>query len=197
MKKPKARERILDTAAKLFTARGYGSVGINEIIERSETAKASFYHHFPSKEILCTTWLMEAHARSDAWHDAILSSPGKAEEKVYAYFEELKTWMKEKDFRGCPYTNTTASLDKESPKIVEQVALHKLSIRDFFIDLAREIAPVGSPARKLGTHFFLLYSGATTEAQNLKSNWPIDAAIDSIRDLIRRQITAESESIEQ
>ena len=36
MKKPKARERILDTAADLFTERGYGSVGINEIIEKSK-----------------------------------------------------------------------------------------------------------------------------------------------------------------
>ena len=197
MKKPKARERILDTAADLFTERGYGSVGINEIIEKSETAKASFYHHFPSKEILCITWLMETHARSDARHDAILSSPGKAEDKIYEYFEGLKTWMKEKGFRGCPYTNTTASLDKESPKIAEQVELHKLSIRDFFIDLAREIAPTGSPARKMGTLFFLLYSGATTEAQNLKSNWPVDAAIDCIRELIRRETAAESPSVAQ
>ena len=132
MKKPRARERILHTAADLFTERGYGAVGINEIIEKSDTAKASFYHHFPSKEMLCITWLMDTHARSDARHDAILSSPGKAEDKIYEYFEGLKTWMKEKDFRGCPYTNTTASLDKESPKIAEQVELHKLSIRDFF-----------------------------------------------------------------
>ena len=69
----------------------------------------------------------------------------------------------------------------------EQVELHKLSIRDFFIDLAREIAPSGSPARRLGTLFFLLYSGATTEAQNLKSNWPIDSAIDCIKDLISKE----------
>ncbi|MGK0186661.1 MAG: AcrR family transcriptional regulator [Verrucomicrobiales bacterium] len=192
MKKPKAKERILGTAADLFAERGYGSVGINEIIEKSETAKASFYHHFPSKENLCITWLEETHARSDARHEAILSAPGSAADKLVGYFSGLKDWMQQKDFRGCPYTNTTASLDKESPEIAEQVELHKQSIRDFLIDLAREITASGSRARKLGTHLFLLYSGATTEAQNLRSNWPIDAAIECVNDLIAQESAANS-----
>ncbi len=184
MKKTNARERLLGTAADLFTERGYGAVGINEIIAKSETAKASFYHHFPSKENLCLTWLEETHARSDTRHDAILNEPGDAEEKVIHYFASLKEWMKTKDFRGCPFTNTVSSLDKASPPISEQIELHKLSIRDFFSALAREMAPAGSASRRLGTTFFLLYSGATTEAQNLRSNWPIDAAVESVRHLI-------------
>lgn len=184
MKKPNAKERILKTAGNLFAERGYGSVGINEIIEKSETAKASFYHHFPSKENLCVTWLSETHARSDRRHDAILNATGEAKDKVIAYFENLKDWMEAMGFRGCPFTNTEASLDDGSPLISEQVEMHKLSIRDFFIDLARELVPSGSPARRLGTMFFLLYSGATTEAQNLRSNWPIDAAIDCVRSLV-------------
>lgn len=184
MRKANARNRILETAADLFTERGYGSVGINEIIDKSETAKASFYHHFPSKENLCLTWLLETHAQSDERHDGILHGEGSAEDKVMDYFAALKTWLQNKDYRGCPYTNTAASLDKESPLISDLVELHKLSIRDFFIDLAREIAGPGSTARQLGTSLFLLYSGATTEAQNLKSVWPVDAALESVRMLL-------------
>ena len=184
MKKPKARDRLLKTAANLFTERGYVAVGINEIIDRSQTAKASFYHHFPSKENLCLTWLEETHARSTARHDAILNAPGNSESKVLEYFSALKEWMHTKDYRGCPFTNTVSSLDKASPPISEQVELHKLSIRDFFINLARDLAPAGSASCRLGTTLFLLYSGATTEAQNLQSNWPIDAAMESVRHLI-------------
>ena len=186
MRKPKAKERILNQASELFTEKGYSVVGINEIIEKSGTAKASFYHHFPSKEQLCVTWLTETHARSDARHDAILNAEGSATEKVIAYFDHLKTWLNTKDFRGCPFTNTAAGLDDASPKISEQVELHKISIRDFFIDLAREIAPKGSASRRLGTTLFLLYSGATTESQNLKAVWPVDAAIESIRELFEQ-----------
>ncbi|MFT4546224.1 MAG: AcrR family transcriptional regulator [Verrucomicrobiales bacterium] len=189
MKKANARERILATASDLFIERGYSTLGINEIIEKSETATASFYHHFPSKQQLCLTWLTETHARSDVRHDAILNAEGEATQKVLDYFEGLKDWMLSKEFRGCPFTNIAASLDKDSPPISEQVELHKLSIRDFFIDLAREIAPKGSPARRLGTSLFLLYSGATTEAQNLKSVWPIDAATESVRGLFEPFLT--------
>lgn len=187
MKKPHAKQRILDTAADLFSDRGYSSVGINEIIEKSETAKASFYQHFPSKEQLCVTWLTDAHERSKAGHEAILNGPGNASEKVIAYFEDLKEWIKTKDFRGCPFTNTTAGLDGESPPISEQVEHYKLSIRDFFIDLANDIAPADSAARRLGTMFFLLYSGATSESQNLRSAWPVDAAIESVHWILAKE----------
>lgn len=187
MKKPKAKERILETAAELFAERGYGSVGINEIIEKSETAKASFYHHFPSKENLCITWLIETHARSEIRHQAILDSPASAADKIIEYFDGLKEWMKQKEFRGCPFTNTTAGLDKESLEIAEQVEIHKLSIRAFLIELAKEVVSSGASAEKFGTLLFLLYSGATTEAQNLKSDWPIDAAIESVKELIDRE----------
>ena len=46
------RDRILQTAMKLFYSQGMKSTGINQIIEESNAAKASFYHHFPSKRDL-------------------------------------------------------------------------------------------------------------------------------------------------
>jgi AcrR family transcriptional regulator len=65
MRKPNAKERILETASKLFHERGYSEVGINEIIEKAETAKASFYQHYSSKEVLCEAWLQSVHDRSE------------------------------------------------------------------------------------------------------------------------------------
>jgi AcrR family transcriptional regulator len=44
-----ARQLILSTAGQLFAQRGYELVGINEIIEKSGVAKATFYAHFKSK----------------------------------------------------------------------------------------------------------------------------------------------------
>ena len=185
MKKPNAKQRILDTAANLFAERGYSSVGINEIIEKSETAKASFYQHFTSKERLCVSWLTDTHTQSVRRHNDILNAPGDPDEKVLAYFEDLKNWIISKDYRGCPFTNTAAGLDKDSPLISEQVELHKLSIREFFIALSREIFPTNSEARLLGTTLFLLYSGATVESQNLRSAWPVEAAIEAVQSLIK------------
>ena len=193
MRKPNAKQRILEVAGELFGQRGYGSVGINEIIEKSETAKASFYQHYTSKEKLCAAWLGSIHERSEASHDAILKSDRPPLEKVEQYFLALKDWLQANQYRGCPYTNTTANLPAASPPIQEKVDEHKLFLRDFFIELAREFCE-GREARQLGTTLFLLYSGATAESQNLHATWPVDAAAEAAVALCREASVHSSDS---
>lgn len=182
MRKANARQRILETAGELFRKNGYALVGINEIIAKSETAKASFYQHFPSKEILCAGWLKAMHERSVEHHQALLGADLSAERKIRDYFNELRNWLRDNDFRGCPYTNTASMLNTEAAAIREQVQLHKLFLRDFFVELAQQINP--SDGRSLGSALFLLYSGATAEAQNVRDDWPVEAAIEAAERLI-------------
>jgi len=176
MKKPNARERILETASELFHRRGYSEVGINEIIAKAETAKASFYQHYPSKEVLCEAWLSHLHERSEAGRKAILESQSSPAEKVEAYFDHLSAFMHESDFRGCPYSNTGAVSDEGCQGIVREIRGHKQSIRDFFHKICREAFSNSERADQIGDRIFLLYSGAAIEAQNLREDWPILAA---------------------
>jgi len=178
MRKQNAKQRILDTASALFSERGFLAVGINEIIEKSETAKASFYQHYKSKDLLCAAWLANMHARSEITHEAILQSEQSSEKKLRDYFDYLKTWLLENDFRGCPFTNTAAVLHSGNVEIRTEIEKHKIYIRDFFVDLAREFA-TGIQGKNLGHTWFVLYSGATTEAQNLRATWPVDRAVEA------------------
>lgn len=43
------RERLVDTAARLWHARSYADVGVSEICDEADVKKGSFYHFFPSK----------------------------------------------------------------------------------------------------------------------------------------------------
>ena len=52
-----ARDRILDTAFRLFYARGIRAVGVDLIIAESDVAKATFYKHFPAKDDLVVAYL--------------------------------------------------------------------------------------------------------------------------------------------
>ena len=52
-----ARDRILDTATRLFYARGLRAVGVDTIIAESGVAKATFYKHFPAKDDLIAAYL--------------------------------------------------------------------------------------------------------------------------------------------
>ncbi|HEB72281.1 MAG TPA: TetR/AcrR family transcriptional regulator [Nitrospirae bacterium] len=47
-----AKQRIIDSAAELFHSRSYANVGVQEICEKANVKKGSFYHFFPSKRDL-------------------------------------------------------------------------------------------------------------------------------------------------
>jgi TetR/AcrR family transcriptional repressor of nem operon len=55
------RERIVRTAARLFLARSYQVVGVNEICDTAQVQKGSFYHFFPSKSDLAIA-VIDHHA---------------------------------------------------------------------------------------------------------------------------------------
>ncbi len=52
MAKKDKKTEIIRTAAELFHQRGYYAVGLNEILEKAEIPKGSFYHYFKSKDDL-------------------------------------------------------------------------------------------------------------------------------------------------
>src|SRR3954463_10625682 len=68
------RDRLVRTAARLFLARSYAGVGVNEICAEAHVQKGSFYHFFPSKSDLAIAvidhhaaamWaLLETHERA-------------------------------------------------------------------------------------------------------------------------------------
>lgn len=53
-KKP-VKNRIIDAAWELFYEKGYADTTVDDIIERSETSKGSFYYYFTSKDELLDT----------------------------------------------------------------------------------------------------------------------------------------------
>ena len=186
MGKPNARERILRAAGRLFHKQGYSNVGINEIIKDADTAKASFYQHFKSKEALCEAWLSEIHDISEVTREEILNSQCPLTKKVDLYFKQLAAYLAKSDFRGCPYTNTCAMVDTESEGVMKQIREHKKAICDFFRLLIAQEHGESNDYSETANQLFILYSGATTEAQNLRDLWPVESARKAARDLLER-----------
>ena len=48
----KTRQQLIDTAARLFEARGYADTSIAEICAELDMTKGALFHHFRSKEEL-------------------------------------------------------------------------------------------------------------------------------------------------
>ena len=56
------RHAIIDAAAELFETKGYGNVGLSDIIERAGITKGAFYYHFATKEAVATAIIVQADA---------------------------------------------------------------------------------------------------------------------------------------
>ena len=61
---PSARERILTTAYELFSKRAVRDVGVDELIQGSDVAIATFYRHFRSKNDVILAFLQ---LRAETW----------------------------------------------------------------------------------------------------------------------------------
>jgi AcrR family transcriptional regulator len=136
---PEARERLLDTAYELFSARGVRDVGIDEIIERADVAKATMYRHFPAKDDLVVAFLARREERWTLdWVEAEARSRGATpEEHLLAIFDVFGEWFARDDFEGCSFINVLLELGAAHPAGAASVR-HLQNIRGVVATLATE-----------------------------------------------------------
>jgi AcrR family transcriptional regulator len=122
---PSARQRILGTASALFYRVGIRAVGIDRIIAEAGVAKATFYHHFPTKDALVCAYLTDQHDRQEAGLGAAVASGREPVELILAVFDVLGELSCGPGFRGCAFVNAAIEYpDPESP-VRRVVAEHR------------------------------------------------------------------------
>jgi AcrR family transcriptional regulator len=104
---PDARRRILDAAYELFSRQGVRAVGVDELIARAGVAKATFYHHFSSKDDLVLAFLEQREQLwTKDWVEAEARRRGaRPEEQLLAIFDLFGEWFQREDFEGCSFIN--------------------------------------------------------------------------------------------
>lgn len=122
-----ARERVLATAYDLFSRRGIRDVGINEVIEGSRVAKATFYRHFRSKNDLVLAFL---DRRERDWTVGLVEAESMRrgvtpEQRLVAIFDVFDEWFHSTDFEGCSFINVL--LEMGSADAVGQASIQYLA----------------------------------------------------------------------
>ncbi|MGF1661486.1 MAG: TetR/AcrR family transcriptional regulator [Kineosporiaceae bacterium] len=139
-----ARERILDTATRLFYAHGTRGVGVDAVVAASGVAKATLYKHFPRKDDLVLayldrvdrTWLGQLRAAAAA------AGPDPREQLV-GMFDALASAAHRPGYHGCAFLNTAAQSEPGDAVHARSVA-HKAEVRAWVTGLC-ERAGAGSP----------------------------------------------------
>ena len=157
------RERLLQTADRLFYAEGIHAVGIDRILAEAQVAKASLYGHFGGKDALVETYLDERSAAWRAHVEVELPARGaEPEARVLAVFDLLGEWFAAPGYRGCPFINASAECGTGGP-VGSVLTRHRGWVRTLFATLLREAGHDDADA--LARRLCLLYDGAMVGAQ--------------------------------
>lgn len=183
---PGKREEIILVASRLFYEQGYHRTGVQQIIEEAGAAKGTFYTHFKSKEDLGVAWLKARHETWNRWLDESLAGKRGAKARLLGIFDFLGKWLPQSGYRGCAFLNTLAEIpDAESP-LRQEIAHHKLELRERFIALVDEHhAGKPRPEREhIASTLFLLFEGTLIEIQNFRDLWPLKSAKKEVQALL-------------
>jgi len=142
MATPSARDRILDTAARLFYRDGYRATGIDRIIAESGVAKMSLYRHFSSKNDLIFEYLQRRHDFWMNWFETGVRRRLAERPNLDVVADTLGEWFGTDDYRGCSFINMVAESGGgagDDPRLLEQAVSHKASLEAFLGATAREL----------------------------------------------------------
>lgn len=174
------RQKILDTATRLFFVQGYLGTGINQLIAESEVARRTFYHHFPSKEDVGAEYIDLASAR---WLAALR---GAAEPRrtragvVRAVFDLAREIAVATDYRGCAMLNMAAEFAQASSDMRSRVKRAKESQAALVVELLGDLGVPATTAHQVD----VLLEGAIASASAHLDIQPVRAAMHAALRLI-------------
>lgn len=166
-----ARNRIIETASRLFYKQGYNSTGINQIIKEAEVAKASLYQYFPSKEDLLEEYLKITAAGTSQTLQSIADKYKTPKEKILAIFDFLLQSIRQTECNGCNFLNIASEMPAGNNTIKTLIKKQKNSIRSLFASILKPIAK-----ENLADEMYLLFDAALVASKVQGDPWPAKSA---------------------
>lgn len=161
-----ARQRILDTATKLFYREGINATGVERLASEASVSKRTLYQHFPSKAAVVEEYL---RAIQQGVGDPIQPGPEAdrqaPRDRILALFDTPPEPM-----RGCPFHNAAVEAADAMPEVQDIVHAHKQAYVDGLAKLARQ-AGAANP-KLLANQLAVLHEGAAALSTSLADRAP-------------------------
>jgi AcrR family transcriptional regulator len=155
-----ARDRLTETADRLFYAHGVQAVGMDRVRNEAGVSLKRIYSLFPSKDDLVLAVLSRRRAMWDSGIASYAENATTPREQILAVFDFLDARFRQPDFHGCAFINVFAELGPNSPQAARTVRAHKKAFQRY---LDRLVADAGAP-ETVATQIAILAEGAQTTA---------------------------------
>ncbi len=122
----KLRDKLVDTALKLFYDKGFHVVSVDTILAVAGISKPTLYKYFRSKNELILAALRLRDEQSRNWLMREMARRGNTpREQLLALFETLGEFFLTQEFRGCMFINATVEFPHLDDPIHQAAAEHK------------------------------------------------------------------------
>jgi AcrR family transcriptional regulator len=179
---PSPKDRLLETARRLFYTEGIHTVPVDRLVTEANVTRATFYRHFPAKENLVEAYL---RATDDDLRAAVAEAldQGSAQESAAALLELIGQVTCSAGFRGCHFINASAEYPDPEDPIRVAVADHRAWFQDTVTRLAER---AGHPDPEYaGRVLVLLHDGALSAAELDDPGQVRETVIRAGRELLR------------
>lgn len=130
-----ARDRLLETAAKVFYEQGINAVSVDRVIEAANGTRSTFYRYFPSKDALVAAYLTDRDQRIRAACALAGEHEPDPRELLRGVMRAIGDDLCSPGFRGCPFINAAAEFPEPDSVVHQAVTAHRSWFRDLVLDL--------------------------------------------------------------
>jgi len=122
----KLRDKLVDTALKLFYDQGFHVVSVDTILAEAGISKPTLYKYFRSKNELILAALRRRDEQSRNWLMREMERRGSTpREQLLALFDTLGEFFLTEEFRGCMFINATVEFPQLDDPIHQAATEHK------------------------------------------------------------------------
>lgn len=161
------RERLLETAASLMWERSFQAAGVDELCQRANARKGSFYHFFPSKSDLAIAAIDRSWAQTKAkFFEPVFSRAGGGLEQLRKLITSVYEFQRQVAIEkggvlGCPFGNLGQEMARQDEQIrrkLQQIFDAHCDFIEAALDRAEKLGeiPAGDNRQRAKNIFALL-----------------------------------------
>lgn len=94
-KREQRRQSLIDAAKQLFVSQGYSGTTIDDIAEKADVAKVTFYYHFKSKEEIALEIKRRETEEALAYIESLRASDLPVDGMINAFINDVVEWTEE------------------------------------------------------------------------------------------------------